>query len=65
MKFVKASHDTEVIKDTTLQDDLKVARKRYDLIVMSPSDQELFCEHPNAQRNRGNPGYPDDGYGDV
>lgn len=65
MKFVDSGYDDQVIKDTSLADDLKVARRRAKLIEMSASDARLFCEHPNAQRNRGNPGYPDEDYGDI
>jgi hypothetical protein len=62
MKFVEAAFDTEVIKDTTMRDDVAKARRRGERIVMNAKECELFCENPNAQTDR--PGYPDQTYGE-
>lgn len=52
--------DVEVLKDTSMSDDARRARKRYERIVMSEHEASLYCESPNAARKNDSPGYPED-----
>lgn len=45
---MKGDMETEVLKDTTAQDDAARARKRMARIVQSQSEHETQCYDPNS-----------------
>lgn len=57
--------EVEVLKDPSESIALAKARKRADLMVMTPAEGEIFCEHPNAKSSVDRPGYPDPTYGGI
>ena len=62
---MKGDMETQVLKDTTAADDAKCARKRYERIVMSAHEANLYCEAPNEASRNDRPAYPDPTYGDT
>ena len=57
--------ECEVLKDPSEGISLAKARRREKLIVMSPEEGEIFCEHPNGKSAVERPGYPDPTYGGI
>ena len=54
----------EIIKDTSMQDDLARARRRQRSIVANSQECELAAFAPNAARDNAHPAMPCPDYGD-
>lgn len=65
MNSIKGEMEIEVIKDTTQADEVKKARRRMGLCVMSSAEQEIYGYDPNGAANSNNPAYPDEDYGET